>query len=90
MPASEPELRKQIKQVLVTALRLENVNPDSIGDEDPLFSPESPLGLDSLSALELLSALEYNYKVRFATDGSAKDHFRSVATLAAFVHSAAP
>jgi acyl carrier protein len=44
--------------------------------------------LDSLDALELVSALEFKYQIRFPTDDVAKQHFRSVDTLAAFVHSA--
>lgn len=84
----QPELRQQIKELIVNTLRLENVKPEQIGDEEPLFSPESSLGLDSLSALELLSALEYTFKVRFENDGSARQHFESVATLANFVQSA--
>ncbi|HZI15673.1 MAG TPA: phosphopantetheine-binding protein [Myxococcus sp.] len=84
----QPQLRQQIKELIVNTLRLENVKPEQIGDEEPLFSPESSLGLDSLSALELLSALEYTFKVRFENDGSARQHFESVATLANFVQSA--
>jgi acyl carrier protein len=84
----QPELRQQIKELIVNTLRLENVKPEQIGDEEPLFSPDSSLGLDSLSALELLSALEYTFKVRFENDGSARQHFESVATLANFVQSA--
>ncbi len=84
----QPELRQQIKELIVNTLRLENVKPEQIGDEEPLFSPQSTLGLDSLSALELLSALEYTFKVRFENDGSARQHFESVATLANFVQSA--
>ncbi|MCI0569701.1 MAG: phosphopantetheine-binding protein [Myxococcaceae bacterium] len=88
MQDTQRELRQQIKELVVTTLRLEGVTPQEIGDEDPLFSPTSPLALDSLSALELLSAIEYTFKVRFESDGSAKQHFESVATLAAFVSAA--
>ena len=88
MQPSEQQLRQDIKKLLITSLRLEGVRPEDIGDEDVLFSPDNRLGLDSLSALELLSAIEFTYKVRFETDGTAKEHFRSVATLASFVSSA--
>src|ERR1700687_4354128 len=88
MQQSEEALRAELKDLLVTTLRLEQVKPESIGDEDPLFSPDNSFNLDSLSALELLSAIEYRYDVRFGSDGSAKEHFRSIATLAAFVRSA--
>ena len=90
MQDSEQALKQQIKELIVSCLRLEGVTPEQIGDEQPLFAPDSPLGLDSLSALELLSAIEYTFKVRFDNDGSAKQHFESVSTLAAFVKSASP
>ena len=81
-------LREEIKDLIVTTLRLENVNPRDIGDTELLFSPDARLGLDSLAALELLAAIEFTYKIRFPDDGSARDYFESVSTLAAFVASA--
>ena len=94
MHASDPTddstaaLREEIKDLIVTTLRLENVDPRSIGDTELLFSPDARLGLDSLAALEVLAAIEFTYKVRFPDDGSARDHFESVSTLAGFVASA--
>lgn len=82
---TESELRTSLKGLIVETLRLEDVKPETIKDEEPLFSPTEGLGLDSLSALEILSAIEYKYGVKFEGDGSAKQHFRSVATLAAYL-----
>jgi acyl carrier protein len=81
-------LRDELKDLIVTTLRLEDVKPEDIEDTEVLFSPEARLGLDSLAALELLAAIEFKYKVRFGDDGSARQHFQSVATLASFVESA--
>lgn len=89
MSDSPSELRQKLKELIVTTLHLEGIDPSQIGDEEPLFSQGSRLGLDSLGALELLSEIEFQFKVRFESDGSAKQHFRSVATLADFVQSAA-
>jgi acyl carrier protein len=82
---TDTELKTSLKALIVESLRLEEVKPESIKDEEPLFSPTEGLGLDSLSALELLSAIEYKYNVRFEGDGSAKEHFRSVSTLSAYL-----
>lgn len=82
---TDTELKTSLKALIVESLRLEEVKPESIKDDEPLFSPTEGLGLDSLSALELLSAIEYKYNIRFEGDGSAKEHFRSVSTLAAFL-----
>lgn len=74
--------------MLITTLHLEDVTPSDIGDTEALFSPTARLSLDSLAALELLAAIEFTYEVRFGDDGSAREHFRSVATLADFVAAA--
>jgi len=81
----EPDLKTSLKALIVESLRLDEVKPESIKDDEPLFSPTEGLGLDSLRALELLSAIEYKYNIRFEGDGSAKEHFRSVASLAAYL-----
>jgi len=85
---AQQALREEIKNLIVTTLRLENVNPRDIGDTELLFSPDARLALDSLAALEVLAAVEFTFKVRFPDDGSAREHFESVSTLAAFVASA--
>jgi acyl carrier protein len=86
-PDNQRALRDQLKALLVEAVRLEGVTPDDIGDFEALFPPDNRLGLDSLSALELLSAIEFKFDVVFPNDGSAKQHFESIATLAAFIES---
>jgi acyl carrier protein len=88
MQDTQQALREQLKTLLVTTLRLEGVKPEDIDDVSPLFAADNPLGLDSLCALELLSAIEFTFDVRFANDGSAKQHFESITSLAAFIASA--
>jgi acyl carrier protein len=87
-PDTQQQLRQQLRELLVTTLRLEGVKPEDVDESAPLFAPDNRLGLDSLCALELLSAIEFTFKVRFANDGSARQHFESIATLAAFIDSA--
>ena len=79
------ELKTALKELIVETLHLDDVKPGGITDEEPLFSPTEGLGLDSLSALEMLSAIEFKFKVSFDSDGTAKQHFKSVSTLAAFL-----
>ncbi len=81
-------LKTELKNLIVETLRLEDVKAEDIKDAEPLFSRDVGLGLDSLNALELLTAIEYKFGVRFASDGTAKQHFQSVESLAAFVQSA--
>jgi acyl carrier protein len=78
------ELEQRIKQIIVEALQLHDVLPDSIVTDAPLFG--AGLGLDSIDALELASALEKNFNVAFSeTNPEMRAAFQSVAGLATFI-----
>jgi len=79
------ELKQEIRALIIDALDLEDMKPEDIADDLPLFG-ESGLGLDSIDALELGVALRKKYQVRLeANDAGNREHFRSVNSLAAFV-----
>lgn len=83
------DLRRAIKTLIIDSLSLEDMTPDDIQDDAPLFTTDNGgLGLDSVDALELGLALQKKFGFRMESDGSAlREHFRSVNTLAAFVSS---
>lgn len=81
MPES---LELRIKRLIVDALMLEDVKPEDIETDAPLFV--EGLGLDSIDALELALAMHKEFGVRTeADDERNREIFRSVASLAAFV-----
>jgi len=83
MPDLE-KLENEIKELLVSSLRLEDVKPQAIKSDAPLFV--KGLGLDSIDALELSVVLAKKYGVLL--DGKTTDykkHFASVRNLALFV-----
>ena len=49
-------LINELKEKIIEALNLEEMTPDDIQDDEPLFG--SGLGLDSIDALELIVLLE--------------------------------
>ncbi|MGE5385749.1 MAG: phosphopantetheine-binding protein [Betaproteobacteria bacterium] len=78
------ELENKIKTLIVDTLHLEDVTPEDIETDAPLFG--DGLGLDSIDALELGIALKKEFGLELAVgDPSIKAHFKSVATLAALV-----
>jgi acyl carrier protein len=79
----DTRLRRELKELLIERLRLPGVTPESIDDADPLVG--SALGLDSIDILELTLALEERYGLKVADEKLAREAFRSIATLAAFV-----
>lgn len=79
------ELLRDLKVLVVDALHLEDLSPDDIGDDTPLFA-EDGLGLDSIDALELGVALHKKYQLKLEqADQRVREHFRSVRTLAEFI-----
>jgi acyl carrier protein len=74
----------EIKQLIITTLELEDVRPEDIDPEGPLFG--EGLGLDSIDALELGVELQKRYGLRIEeVTQEVRRHFYSVATLARFV-----
>ena len=69
----------------VEALDLEDIKPEDIGDDMPLFGDDG-LGLDSIDALELALAISqrYGFKLRSDHPDNARI-FSSLAALSAFI-----
>jgi len=77
-------LEREIKQLIISALSLEDIEPDDIETAAPLFV--EGLGLDSIDALELGVALQKRYGVSMSADSQeTRRHFSSVQSLALFV-----
>jgi acyl carrier protein len=76
---SEPDLRAQIKQMLVKNLMLQ-VTPEQIGDDLPLFGSDG-LGLDSIDALELVVSMEKTFAVGVPNSDVAGKALRTVNTI---------
>lgn len=77
------DLRRKLKELLIERLKFEDMTPDDINDEDALFA--GGLGLDSIDALEIVVMLETEFGIKVKNEGSAREHFRSIATLADYV-----
>ena len=77
------ELIIELKKKIIEALNLEEMTPEEIEDDAPLFG--EGLGLDSIDALELIVLLEKNYGIKLANPAEGKAIFMSVATIADYV-----
>lgn len=78
------DLKRQIKELLVSELNLAGKSADGIEDEAPLFGTGG-LGLDSLDALQIAMLVEERFGVRVPEGDEARPIFASVSSLAAFV-----
>ena len=78
------KLEHEIKMLIIQSLRLEDVLPESIDTDAPIFV--EGLGLDSIDALELGIAIQKRYAIKMTANSQEnREHFSSVSKLARFV-----
>ena len=83
----ESDLKHRIKTLLIERLKFDDMKPEDLGDDEPLFA--GGLGLDSIDALEIVVMLESEFGIKVRNESASREHFRSVATLAQLVESQA-
>lgn len=78
-------LQHELLELICTTCNLRDVNLDQIGPDDPLIGPNSPLGTDSLDALEIAVTVQKEYGVRMDSENTSRVVLQSVAHLADYV-----
>lgn len=76
-------LNQELKELIVETLNLEDVDPASIPDNEPLFG--QGLDLDSIDALELVLKLEKNYGIKIGSSEESRKALASVDVLARYI-----
>ncbi|MDR1779996.1 MAG: phosphopantetheine-binding protein [Tannerella sp.] len=77
------ELILKLKQEIIEVLNLEDVKPEDIDNDAPLFG--EGLGLDSIDALELIVLMEKNYGIKLKDPSQGRELFKSVRILAEYI-----
>lgn len=78
------DTRKILKSLIIDTLDLEDISPEDIVDDEPLFG--EGLGLDSIDALELGLAIKKAFDVKIeANSEKTKEHFYSINNLVQFI-----
>jgi len=77
-------LELDLKRLIISALNLEDIQPEQIDSVEPLFG--EGLGLDSIDGLELGMVIRKTYNVRIQSiDGEVREIFRNVRSIAEFI-----
>ncbi|MBO7636352.1 MAG: acyl carrier protein [Paludibacteraceae bacterium] len=76
-------LVQELKEKVIQALNLEDMTPDDIDANAPLFG--EGLGLDSIDALELIVLMERNYGIKLKNANEGKDIFKSIQVMADYI-----
>ena len=77
------KLKAQLKEQILKALSLEEMNPEEIDDNAPLFG--EGLGLDSIDALELIVLMEKQYGIKLSNPAEGKEVFKSINVMAEYI-----
>lgn len=77
------DLVLELKKEIIEVLNLEEMKPEEIDSDAPLFG--KGLGLDSIDALELIVMLEKKYGIRLSDASEGKAIFRSISSIAKYV-----
>ena len=78
------ELKQEIKELIISSLELEDIKPEDIKDDAPIFG--KGLGLDSIDALELGVTIKKKFGVKLSAESEdSRKHFASVNALAEFI-----
>ncbi|MBN1847752.1 MAG: acyl carrier protein [Deltaproteobacteria bacterium] len=76
-------LQGYLKKMIIETLNLEEITPEEIDNDAPLF--RDGLGLDSIDALELVVAIEKIFRIIIEDEDVGKRAFASINALARFV-----
>jgi len=78
------DLISQLKTMLIDGLRLEDIEPDDISPDAPLFG--EGLGLDSIDALEIGVMLSRQFGIKITSNDQRNNQiFSSLRSLAEFI-----
>ena len=75
---------EELKKTLIEGLSLEDIEPNEIEDNDPLFN--EGLGLDSVDAIELIVILDNEFGIKFKSMEETKEVFTTVQVLTDYIN----
>lgn len=79
------DLKLEIKNLILATLNIQDVSPERIDNEEPLFSGKNAITLDSVDALEIIMAFQRTYGIRIADQAEARSSLRSINSMAGFI-----
>ncbi|MFO7760463.1 MAG: phosphopantetheine-binding protein [Desulfobia sp.] len=80
-------LERELLEMIYKICNLPGRVPEDYDLSAPLIGPESPLGMDSLDAVEIVVAVQKRYNVHIGSEENSRKVLASLSSLAEFIRS---
>lgn len=87
--SADIQLEKELQEMIIEACNVDEP-PEEVDVDAFLIGPDSPLGLDSLDAVEIVVAVERRYRVRIGGQDTGREVLRSLRSVADFIRQNSP
>ena len=84
--ADVSSLEAELQELIIDVCNVPDP-PETVDPDAPLIGPDSPLGLDSLDAVEVVVEVQKKYQVRIGGRDTSREVLRSLRVLAEFIRS---
>lgn len=81
-----PEIKLEIKKLILDTLNMGTINPDAIQNDIPLLSGDNVITIDSIDVIEVVIAIQKRFNVRMDDQNLARHIVNTVDTIAEFVY----
>lgn len=78
-------LQQELSEMIIEICRVDVPLMKEVTPDTPLIGPDSPYGLDSLDAVEVVVAVQRKYQIRIEAQETSREVLRSLRTLADFI-----
>lgn len=78
-------LQQELSEMIIETCRVDVPLIKEVTPDTPLIGPDSPYGLDSLDAVEVVVAVQRKYQIRIEAQETSREVLRSLRTLAEFI-----
>jgi acyl carrier protein len=82
--SSDDKLKRELKELIIEECDLD-ITIDDIGDDDTLFGTDSPIGLDSVDALQISIAVQNKYGVVITDSKVLRRVMKTINTFADYI-----
>jgi len=79
------DFERELLELICSTCNLTDVDMDNVTADDPLIGPDSPLGTDSLDALEIAVTVQQEFGVRMDSENTSRVVLQSLASLAHYI-----